>query len=95
MKIFVNKQKIKIFNFFKKNFDKIEYEYNKDIRIRINNDEKYINKNFKTYCLKRNIRREFIIVENSQINDCAKRLNQILIRKINFMLKNSNINIKY
>ena len=82
MKILVNKQKI-------------EYEYNKCIRIRMNNDEKYINENFETYCLKRNIRREFIIVENSQINNYAKRLNQILIRKINFILKNSNINITY
>ena len=61
----------------------------------MNNDEKYINENFETYCLKRNIRREFIIVENSQINNYAKRLNQILIRKINFILKNSNINITY
>ena len=61
----------------------------------MNNDEKYINENFETYCLKRNIRREFIIVENFQINDCAKRLNQIFIRKINFILKDSNIDIKY
>ena len=95
MKIFVNKQKIEIFDFFKFIFDKIEHEYNKYIRIRINNDEKYINKNFETYCLKRNIRREFIIVENFQINDYAKRLNQILMRKINFIVKTSNINIKY
>ena len=69
-------------NFFS---DKIEHDYNKCIRIRINNDEKYIDKYFETYCLKRNIRREFIIVENSQINNYTKRLNQ----------KNSNINIKY
>ena len=95
MKIFVNKQKIEILDFFKNFFDKIEHEYNKCIRIRMNNDEKYINENFETYCLKRNIRREFIIVENFQINNCAKRLNQILMRKINFMLKNSNIDIKY
>ena len=77
----------------KKVFDKIEHEYNKCTRIRMKNNEKYINKNFETYYLKRNIRREFIIVENSQINDCAKRLNQLLIRKINFMLKNLNINL--
>ena len=95
MKILVNKQKIKIFDIFKKNFDKIEHEYNKCIRLRINNDEKYINKNFEIYCLKRNIRRKFIIVENFQMNECAKRLNQIFIRKINFILKNLNIDIKY
>ena len=29
------------------------------------------------------------------MNKCAKRLNQIFIRKINFILKNFNINIKY
>ena len=74
MKILVNKQKIEILDFFKNFFDKIEHEYNKCTRIRINNDEKYINENFETYCLKRNIRREFIIVENSQINDCTKLL---------------------
>ena len=95
MKILVNKQKIKIFESFQKKIYKIEHDYNKCTRIRINNDEKYINKNFETYYLKRNIRREFIIVENSQISNCTKRLNQIFIRKINFILKSSNINIKY
>ena len=59
----------------KKVFDKIEHEYNKCTRIRMKNNEKYINKNFETYYLKRNIRREFIIVENFQINDYTKRLN--------------------
>ena len=61
----------------------------------MNNDEKYIDENFETYYLKRNIRNEFIVVENFQINNCTKCLNSILIRKINFILKNSNINIKY
>ena len=75
MKILVNKQKIKIFDFFKNFFDKIEHEYNKYIRIRMNNNEKYNYENFETYYLKRNIRREFIIVENFQINDYTKRLN--------------------
>ena len=64
MKIFVNKQKIEIFDSFKKICDKIEHDYNKCIRIRINNNNEYIDKNFETYYLKRNIRREFIIVEN-------------------------------
>ena len=94
MKIFVNKQKIEFFDSFKIFFDKIKYNYNKCIRIRMKNDEKYIDENLETYCLKRNIRREFIIVENSQINNCTKRLNRILMRKINFILKISNINFK-
>ena len=64
MKILVNKQKIEILDIFKNFFDKIEHEYNKCVRMRMNNDEKYINENFEIYCLKRNIRREFIIVEN-------------------------------
>ena len=64
MKILVNKQKIEILDIFKNFFDKIEHEYNKCARMRMNNDEKYINENFEIYCLKRNIRREFIIVEN-------------------------------
>ena len=57
-------KKIKIFDFFKKFFDKIKHEYNKYTRIRVNNNENYIDKNFKTYNLKQNIRHEFIIVEN-------------------------------
>ena len=64
MKILVNKQKIEILDIFKIFLDKIEHEYNKYARMRMNNDEKYINENFEIYCLKRNIRREFIIVEN-------------------------------
>ena len=75
MKILVNKQKIEILDIFKKNFDKIEHEYNKYTRLRINNDEKYINKNFETYYLNRNIRREFIIVEkfsNKRIRETFK-----------------------
>ena len=73
---------MKIFDFFKKKIDKIEHDYNKCIRIRLNNNEKYINKNFEIYYLKRNIRREFIIIENSRTNNCIKRLN------INFITQN-------
>ena len=67
---------------------------NKYTRIRIDNDIEYLNKNFKKFINKRNIRIEFIIAENFQINNCVERFNQIFMRKINIFFKNNDIAIK-
>ena len=47
------------------------------------------------YITERDIRLEFIIVDNSQINDCVERFNQILMRKVNTFLKNNNLAVKW
>ena len=79
------------FKFF---FNRIEHEKNKYIRIRIDNDIEYFNEIFMNYIVERNIRLKFIIVENSQMNDCVERFNQIIMRKINIFFKNNVIVFK-
>ena len=60
----LNKKNLEILRLFKFFFNRIKYSINKCIRIRINNDFEYFNENFKKFINKRNIRIEFIIVEN-------------------------------
>ena len=50
-----------LFKFF---LNCIEYNMNKYIRIRIDNNKKYFNKNFMKYIVERNIRFKLIIIES-------------------------------
>ena len=90
MNIFLNKKKFEVLTLFKSFFNCIEYNINKYTRIRIDNKIEYFNEDFIKYIIERNIRLKFIIVDNSQMNDCVERFNQIFIRKINIFLKNNN-----
>ena len=92
--IFYIKSIFEMLKLFKKNFDIIQHEFNRCIRIRINNDFKFMNNVFVIFRNKQNIRVEFIIVNNFQMNSCAKRFNRILIRKINIFLKNFKLSLK-
>ena len=49
---------------------------------------------FVNYINEKNIRLKFIIVENSQINEIVKRLNQTFMRKTNIFFKNNNLYFK-
>ena len=49
---------------------------------------------FVTFRNEQNIRVKFIIVDNFQINNCAKRFNQIFMRKISIFLKNFELSLK-
>ena len=40
------------------------------------------------------IRVELIIVDNFQMNNCAKRFNQTFMRKVNIFLKNFKLSLK-
>ena len=82
---------LKSFKFF---FDIIQHKFNRYIRIRIDNDFKFINDVFVTFRNEQNIRVKFIIVNNFRINNCAKRFNQIFMRKINIFLKNFELSLK-
>ena len=90
----LNKKSFEVLKLFKFFLNCIEYNINKCIRIRIDNNFEYFNENFKKFIDKRNIRIEFIIVENFQINDCVERFNQTFMRKINIFFKNNDIVIK-
>ena len=94
MNIFLNKKKFEILTLFKLFFNCIEHNMNKYIRICINNKIEYFNENFIKYIIKRNIRFEFIIVDNSQINNYVECFNQIFMRKINIFFKNNNFVVK-
>ena len=64
MNTLLNKKKFEIFSLFKFFFDCIEHNINKYIRIRINNNKKYFNKNFIKYIAERNIQFKLIIAKN-------------------------------
>ncbi len=79
--------------FFKYYIDKFEYRDNKYTRIRVNNSNKYINKVFRIWRKERKIRIELTIVVFSKINKCIECFNQILMRKINTIIKNADLTI--
>ena len=70
-----NKKSFEVLAFFKDFLKRIKHDMNKCIKIRIDNEREYFNDDFINYIKERNIRLEFIIVENSQMNDCVERLN--------------------
>lgn len=61
--------------FFKKKFNKHKYRNIKYIQLCINNSSKYFKEIFKNYKNKRNIKLEFITINNFEINRYAKHLN--------------------
>ena len=82
------------FFFFKFFLNHIKYERNKCTRFRIDNDDEFMRNEFKNWRKFREIRIEFFIVDNSQMNDCVERLNQIFMRKINIIFKNFKLFFK-
>ena len=87
--ILFNKKNFEILISFKKILNRIKHDMNKCIKIRMNNEREYFNNDFIIYINEKNIRLKFIIVKNSQINDCVERLNQTFMRKTNIFFKNN------
>ncbi len=75
VKCFKDKNKINLFVLFKYYIDEFEYKNNKRIRIRINNNNKYIREILKIYRKKREIRTKLIIVDSFEINNYVEYLN--------------------
>ena len=75
MNTLLSKKSLEILKSFKFFLNRIEHGINKCTRIRINNDFEYCNESFMKFIIERKIRIEFIIIENSQINDCVERFN--------------------
>ena len=94
MNTLLSKKNLEILTLFKFFLNRIEHDMNKCIRIRIDNNIKYLNENFMKFTFEQNIRFEFIIAENFQINDGVERFNQTLMRKINIFLKNNGFVFK-
>ena len=61
----LNKKKFEVLTSFKSFFNRIEHNMNKCTRIRIDNEIEYFNEDFMKYITERDIRFEFIIVDNS------------------------------
>ena len=61
----------------------------------LTNDDELFENVFAIYQKKRDIRIEFFIVDNFQINECVERFNQIFIREINTFLKIFELFIKW
>ena len=93
--ILFNKKSFEILISFKIFLNRIKHDMNKCIKICINNEREYFNNNFINYINEKNIRLKFIIVENSQINEIVKRLNQTFMRKTNIFFKNNNLYFKW
>ena len=92
--ILLSKENSEILTLFKFFLSCIEYNMNKCTRIRIDNNIEYLNEDFIKFTFERDIRFEFIIAKNFQINNNVKRFNQILMRKINIFFKNNNLVFK-
>ena len=82
---------MKIFKIF---LDIIKHDLNRCIRIRINNDFEFMNDKFVIFRNERDIRIQFFIAKNFQINDCVERFNQNLMRKINIFQKIFELTLK-
>ena len=93
--ILYDKTFFEIFVFFKKFLNIIEHDHCRCIRLRIDNDDEFFENVFAIYREKRDIRIEFFIVDNFQMNECVERFNQIFMRKISTFLKNFELFIKW
>ena len=60
----MNKKNLEVLKLFKFFLSRIEHNINKCIRIRINNDFEYFNKDFIKFIIEREIRIEFITIKN-------------------------------
>ena len=65
MNILLNKENFKVLTLFKIFLSCIKHNMNKYIRIRIDNDIEYFNKDFMKYIAERDIWFKLIIVKNS------------------------------
>ena len=95
MNILYDKTFLEILISFKKFLNIIEHDYSRCIRLRIDNNDEFFENVFTVYREERDIIMKFFIVENSQMNECVERFNQIIMRKINTFLKNSKLLIKW
>ena len=94
MTIFYFKKTFEIIKFFKFFFNIIKHDFNRCIRIRIDNNFEFINDKFVIFRNKRYIRIQFFIVKNFQMNNCVERFNQNFMRKINIFQKNFELTLK-
>ena len=90
-----NKKNLEVLTSFKNFLNRIKHDINKCIKIRMNNEREDFNDDFINYINEKNIWLKFIIVENSQINEIIKRLNQTFMRKANFFFKNNDLHFKW
>ena len=92
---FYSKEAPGVLSSFKTFLDIIQHGLNRCTRIRIDNDLEFMRNAFATFRNKQNICTELITADNSQMNDCAKRFNQTLIRKTSTFHKNSELSLKW
>ena len=93
--ILLSKEGFGVLTSFKSFLGRIEHGMNRCTRIRIDNGKEYLNEGFMEYIAERGIRFEPITVGNSQMNGCAERFNQIIMRKANIFLKDNDIVLKW
>lgn len=72
----------------------IQHGLNRCTRIRIDNGLEYMNDAFATFRNEQGIRVEPTTAGNPQMNGCAERLNQTLMRKASTFHKNSELPLK-
>ena len=84
-----------VFTSFKNFLSQNEHGDNKCTRIRIDNGSEYLEGAFQTWRENRGIKTEPITAGNPEMNGCAERLNQTLMRKTSTMLKDAGLPEKW
>ena len=82
-----NKNEVSLLVLFKRYIGEFEHGDSKCIRIRVDNDSKYMEEVFKVWRKKREIRTKLIVADSLEINNCIEYLNQTLMQKINTIIK--------
>ena len=92
---FYSKEVLDVLLSFKTFLDIIQHDFNRCTRIRIDNGFEFMRNVFATFRNEQSIRTELITADNFQMNGCAKRFNQTLMRKISTFHKDSKLSLKW
>ena len=92
---FYSKEALDVLSSFKTFLGIIQHDLNRCTRIRIDNSLEFMRNAFATFRNEQSIRTEPTTAGNPQMNGCAERLNQTLMRKTSTFHKDSRLPLKW